>query len=297
MKLFRLGITGLVFLSPACCDLLPRAIWSRVTDDVWDNAVCKGGNLLTAMKSSDKAAAELISKSPGLKTAASPFQDIAKDLEEWGWRTNDDLGVELTDLRIPEFIEGAKLNVNNVKYATIEHTVDYKKDGHDYKATQGFARFITESSGVIFALWLESPYKAARKAWKKEPAIDELPRLQMSSDLLWAAYEPYSGSRLRHVMSCDINNEETRAIMFRALGNKAPTTWPGTSFDINSDEGLALLGSPNGYGFAYLLIQRKAELGNRCITRATVFRPPVIRAREPDPMLLFDVRECQVEFE
>lgn len=39
--------------------------------------------------------------------------------------------------------------------------------------------------------------------------------------------------------------------------------WPGLSFGMDSDEGKALLGTPNGIGTARLLIDRAAQLGRR----------------------------------
>ncbi|KAF2878591.1 hypothetical protein BDV95DRAFT_589502 [Massariosphaeria phaeospora] len=293
MKLFRLGITTLVFFGPVCCHrlaVLPRAFDTPATDEEWSNAICKGVNFLTAMKSSNKAAAEALF--PGLQTAASQFQNIAEDVLDWGWgktssaRKNVDYPYE-----IDEYREAAKQDDDDMTYVTYRHEKDYKKDGRDYKGTGAIAEIEVGSSGVLFAANLESPLEAARSTWARQPASGELPLLQRSSDLLWAAYEPEKKTGLRQCLSCRITNTPTQNIILRALGKKAGK-WPGASFDIGSDEGLALLGSPNAAGPAYLLIQRKKELGNRCITKVTVFKED----NNPHPWLLFDIAECKVEY-
>lgn len=48
--------------------------------------------------------------------------------------------------------------------------------------------------------------------------------------------------------------------------------WPGTTFStVESDEGLALLGSPNAIAYSWFLISHKKELGNKMITKVRVF--------------------------
>ncbi|KAF2878035.1 hypothetical protein BDV95DRAFT_613669 [Massariosphaeria phaeospora] len=295
MKLFKIGITALVFLGPACStpvNELPPLVNRPATDEVWENALCKGNNYLMAMKSSDKAAAELLF--PGLKTAASPFQNIKKDVEDWGWLSGDKTDGDIPGLGIPEYIKAAQLLVDEIDYVTYDHDEDeYTMNGRKYKGTGAYAHIAVEWSGVIFALWRLHPFEAAEVGWGRQPAIDELPLLRRSSDLLWAAYALYSDDTdLRQCVASRITNQETRDIIYRALGNKGATKWPGASFDIESNEGLALLGSPNAAAFAYLLIQRKRELGNRCVTKVTAF----LSGETANPMLLFDIAECEVLF-
>jgi hypothetical protein len=47
--------------------------------------------------------------------------------------------------------------------------------------------------------------------------------------------------------------------------------WPGTTFDMECEEGRAILGTPNGAGTAWLLIQHKKQLGDRRIEKVTIF--------------------------
>jgi len=52
-----------------------------------------------------------------------------------------------------------------------------------------------------------------------------------------------------------------------------PPLWPGRKeYSMNTNEGKAILGSPNGRGVALLLIQHKAQLGERTtIEKVAVF--------------------------
>lgn len=47
--------------------------------------------------------------------------------------------------------------------------------------------------------------------------------------------------------------------------------WPSLVLDTETNAGRAILGTPNGAATAYLLIQRKAKLGNKRIGKIAVF--------------------------
>lgn len=65
--------------------------------------------------------------------------------------------------------------------------------------------------------------------------------------------------------------------------------FPGLDFGMDSDEGRALLGTPNGIGAARLLIDRASELGRRDV-RIYIFEP-----EEEYPCMLVDMRPAQVQ--
>jgi hypothetical protein len=71
------------------------------------------------------------------------------------------------------------------------------------------------------------------------------------------------------------------------LGRSGYDAWPGVTFDIESEEGKAILGTPNGAGTAWLLIQRKRELGRRRIEKVTVFHAGMKEDMFGWPSLLF----------
>lgn len=86
---------------------------------------------------------------------------------------------------------------------------------------------------------------------------------------------------LTYVFRFNVVIQETRVNAATAIGvsiadiGTSLTYWPGRKFSVNTAQGQALLGSPNGGGVAWLLAQHKAALGNRAVTDVTVFRTQV----------------------
>jgi hypothetical protein len=48
--------------------------------------------------------------------------------------------------------------------------------------------------------------------------------------------------------------------------------WPGTTFTLDTDEGLALLGTPNALGVGWLLAQHEEAFGEKRVTSITVWQ-------------------------
>lgn len=48
--------------------------------------------------------------------------------------------------------------------------------------------------------------------------------------------------------------------------------WPGKTFDMVSEAGKVLLGSPNGRGVAWFLLQHKRAFGFKTVERVVVFK-------------------------
>ncbi|PTU21961.1 hypothetical protein P175DRAFT_0436220, partial [Aspergillus ochraceoroseus IBT 24754] len=78
-------------------------------------------------------------------------------------------------------------------------------------------------------------------------------------------------SKLKYLVRTHIVNPDTLNILKIVCGGPCPA-WPGKSFDINqkkrggvllNQNGLALLGTPNGGGGAWLLINHKGSLGKK----------------------------------
>jgi hypothetical protein len=75
-----------------------------------------------------------------------------------------------------------------------------------------------------------------------------------------------------------IINKETNQHITRALGTLNPPkedveVWPGHDFDMKTDAGKALLGSPVGRWAGYFLMQHKRQLGgSKWISKVKVFK-------------------------
>ncbi|KAJ5810577.1 uncharacterized protein N7503_002795 [Penicillium pulvis] len=103
------------------------------------------------------------------------------------------------------------------------------------------------------------------------------PPLSNWSDVVyinWATLAKSTGNsvgNLKYLIRTHIVNPDTLNILKTVCGGPCPA-WPGMSFDINqkkkggvlvNQNGLALLGTPNGGGAAWLLINHKQQLGVR----------------------------------
>jgi hypothetical protein len=107
------------------------------------------------------------------------------------------------------------------------------------------------------------------------------PDLYKLSDVYFLEWQKQAGSsrRIKHLkyfLRFHIVNTDTKRIISQATGNNVKV-WPGDMFGIETDEGKALLATPNGIGVAYFLINHKPELGVKTVERVQVWR------QEDDP--------------
>ena len=83
-------------------------------------------------------------------------------------------------------------------------------------------------------------------------------------------------SNLNKILHSEISNQDTRNIVENVcdrLGDEKPDPCPpedGLSYGINSDEGKALLGTPNGLGAGWLLAQHRSEFPGKMITSVRI---------------------------
>ncbi|KAL8707078.1 MAG: hypothetical protein Q9225_007835 [Loekoesia sp. 1 TL-2023] len=101
-----------------------------------------------------------------------------------------------------------------------------------------------------------------------------IPPLNRWSDVAWLLWtltpgnkdNPSQISKLRYVIRDNVGNEITREIIERIEGVEPDTLdlpWPGHTYDMRTDGGKALLGTPNGIGVAYLIKDHSDVLGRR----------------------------------
>ncbi|PYI34204.1 hypothetical protein BP00DRAFT_466920 [Aspergillus indologenus CBS 114.80] len=102
---------------------------------------------------------------------------------------------------------------------------------------------------------------------------EKYPSLSRWSDIVFLNYQKLAQkggaiNGLQYVVRTHVVNEDTKAIIDKVCGGPPPV-WPGTTFKISSKqtksgeyinrEGLALLGTPNGGGIGWLLINHKQQ--------------------------------------
>lgn len=150
-----------------------------------------------------------------------------------------------------------------------------------------FKQIINPLQGFIIASNNLSPAKA-------EPPLEKIPELCYWSDIVYLQYiyaanlQRTFPAPLRYVFRSSIANHDTKDIIYGICNanGKRLMQWPGTTYSIYSKEGQALLGTPNGHGVAFLLIQHKRQLGHKVVDSVTVFIEGVTT-----PSLLFYIRD------
>ena len=137
---------------------------------------------------------------------------------------------------------------------------------------------------------MKSPINILKRLWSVNPGLHQgavtipsnqdlrdryIPPLARWSDFIWTAYtitstqfEPsVDFKKLQYFVHDDITNEDTKttmAFIMQESGIKPnDCRFPGLVFDITTQEGLALLGTPNGMGAGWLLVDRARDLGKR----------------------------------
>ncbi|KAF2114300.1 hypothetical protein BDV96DRAFT_494493 [Lophiotrema nucula] len=284
-----------------------RRFWpDDVADEkLWCDAKGKGALLVTGMKGTDKDAGQLLNLGDSAK---SPWTGDMKDAtKEWQWYEVDydgGCGFErfwkmATSLNVlglsTKCQEDGGDNINwAIQHGDPNAKNDdgskkppgqqyYKVDNKEYRV-----RITIPSAGVIstdqllFAQYLTNPLTGASQSWgRRVENIDhnDLPKLRQFSSLLWAFWDRGNPNikNLRYFWVNKITNDETNKIIARVLegeGGEQPKElrdWPGEVYDTSTEKGQALLGSPIGAGYGFFLMQHKAELGNKYISKVRIF--------------------------
>ena len=77
---------------------------------------------------------------------------------------------------------------------------------------------------------------------------------------------------LKYIIHHRVTNLPSMAVAKKILGRMSNLkAWQGTPVDVDSDDGHALLGSPNGRSVAYLLVDRKDTFEGKTIEQMNVF--------------------------
>ncbi|KAL8681438.1 MAG: hypothetical protein Q9186_002443 [Xanthomendoza sp. 1 TL-2023] len=135
------------------------------------------------------------------------------------------------------------------------------------------------SSSAILILDMRSPSSQVQRYYADRgeqvpsgKAINDrlVPPLHRWSDATWTLWKEKGGAgNLRYIAHDLVANEDTESVMDSIIeeANKKPADlpFPGLVFNMDTEPGRALLGTPNGIGAARLLIDRASTLGKRDI--------------------------------
>ncbi|KAF1841088.1 uncharacterized protein K460DRAFT_410480 [Cucurbitaria berberidis CBS 394.84] len=301
----------------------PQKAWPEdevptpANEQLWCKSVAKGTTLLDAMSYSDADAGRVFS--PPRPSARSLWS--LEHLKPWGWNIYPNKGPDWCNWEsdgywgFANFIrskgisdkcvaDGGLWDVSIVMHAEMS---DIEPDDQKYKGPDGRERRITAAEynigingkqGGVIAF---KRYGPAQRAKILEPPVpeDQFPPLKSSSDIIWALWEKHvlpnaelkDKGNINFFMSLSIENKDTNQILKRALNQaNSDLTRAGRTFDMSTEEGRAILGSPNAIAFAYFLIQHKAELGNKIIDAVHAME---CETSHQSPCLFFTVKRYE----
>ncbi|KAF2002601.1 hypothetical protein P154DRAFT_593602 [Amniculicola lignicola CBS 123094] len=280
--------------------------WPPLDDTRWNQLKCKGEMFQHLMTLSDEKCGKALD--PPRDSCVSQWSG-EDSLKAWGWDYFDAPGVN-GDLSNTEYwglrpaLRALGLSYKAMKrhqeggnfifwwhthydlWAKNEKGEKIGKNHQTYVGTDGKTRRVTggeylhgwnPTDGVITAMNLLSPAKAAERMKPPVPQSD-WPALARQSDLMYLGWEDLTDDQdrdnIKHFFVLSIENELTGMAIVRAVrGRKKEfvTDWPGDLFDKDTDEAMALLGSPLGRAFAHFLFQHKPTLGHLRVKDVRVF--------------------------
>lgn len=251
----------------------------------YEQAVVKGRKLLKMMQADD-AAAGLIFAHPRC-TALSDVTST-RDAVESGYALRSRSEFDETLDPYADFLAtlGSHDSGDNLELLWW-HKFDSQQNCKRCPPTGAvFDNVVNDRAGIIIALDNVTPsHKLAKKFVDREVCPFQKPPLSKLRHWSDAAYLQWqscaSTTDLRYVLRANIHNTDTLAAMGQILGEKANNAimyslsqcpdriprmrarWPGVVFDMTEEKAQALLGTPNGSGVGWLLVQRKQELGHK----------------------------------
>ncbi|KAK3715708.1 hypothetical protein LTR37_006933 [Vermiconidia calcicola] len=169
-----------------------------------------------------------------------------------------------------------------------DHIRDYteatytNKEGEEESYERTFAYYENNfypDQGIIVATDNFGPVQRLKAVGKTLEG--EIVPLRQWSDIVFLEWQHQTTAGqqrrgIKFVVHSNIINTRTKNVIFKALEDDGdspipPAFPPGKEYPMDSKQGKAILGTPNGNGVAWFLIQHKAELGHKTIESVVVF--------------------------
>ncbi|KAF2238239.1 hypothetical protein EV356DRAFT_552302 [Viridothelium virens] len=174
-----------------------------------------------------------------------------------------------------------------------------------------FENAFNPKDGVLLCHRNDKPKRTAYDGAGREVHL-HIPQPLYWSDLIFPQWEHFAeqagcdARNLRYVFRSRITNDLTKKIIRRAIrakintssstqasGDLSTRTWPGHTFRTDSDEGRALLATPNARGIALGMIDRPEKYHGRVIEEIQVFLDdpprPYTSSTVPDTCMLIRI--------
>jgi hypothetical protein len=279
-----------------------------------DEAHYKGCALHALMLADNKTAGQQFC--PKRQSAESEYQSVA-DLQRFGYAEEPTLrsSQALTEIKVGLVLESMGLDpcflpkVSHKDFADVNEDCPHKDStgkniaiGHTLilehpispsepvrPILSYFLQVINPVDGILVAQDNLSPLEAYRSENFEE---FDLPDLRFWSDVAFLQWKSQASedSELKYVLRYNVTNYTTNFVVEAINEANCCKTlpWPGVDYDVASEEGKALLGTPNGSSTAYMLIQHKQQLDHKTVDKITVFE------HQRELMLLFHIVDVEV---
>lgn len=199
----------------------------------------------------------------------SQWTDISV-LTKYGWVERDPEPFDLShtsEQDIANVFEDSALRISTGLQENLQiscfHNEDSKIDGKEYPKTNAkYKNIMNFGSGVIIACSVYGPDAEGKEQDPPVQGADVIPLKQWSdlTFLTWAQHAGANIKNLRYILQWDIVNDQTRDVLFDMVekrGLKFMNDWPGIKIPMSDPGEMAVLGTPNGNGAAWLLANHK----------------------------------------
>ncbi|OQO14140.1 hypothetical protein B0A48_01016 [Cryoendolithus antarcticus] len=252
---------------------------SPIQDSELKALASKGCNLLYMMAASKENALTRMQRNPksqSLLSSESTWTN-AVTLKDNGWRETNDKMENWAYAGINEVLKDLKVDPTD---STNNRNIQLVQDqpSKDFAISKGtYNQYINVNKGLVVPYYIYSPQHEAAKNSVKGKIVP----LSRYSDVLFLEWKKLCGrSRasacpFQYFLFLNIENQPTWGTIMKVLKNKGVNTlqpWPGTTVDMDSDEGRALLATQIGNPLAWYLIQHKDDLGLQTVTKVNIFR-------------------------
>ncbi|KAF3046021.1 hypothetical protein E8E12_010379 [Didymella heteroderae] len=250
----------------------------------WQKCVCRSQTLTKACMSSKDNAVQF-----GTPLDTKFDGTLEADLARWGYiernKEANEKHCDLFEMTLEGVLEGLELGGHNECF-WFQHNRGEKEplpgvsdwvpvDQQTYQNTYAKAIMAANADdGVIYFIYRKSAVSGAAEAWGvKVPPVDQLPELRQMSDMAWGMWRRVHPSEagfsnIKYSVVAQVVNKETLGLIADVHKSEESQAgqarvdqvheWPGVIWDIESPEGVAMLGSPNGLAIGYFLSQHKA---------------------------------------
>jgi len=225
-----------------------------------------------------------------------PYRFTHSDLVRYGWDIELTLNYELLEslykLRDTQSIMELCLDPHRTR-VDAHHSRQYttlgpQGSGPHHATGADFSSMMGPTCGVIVTAHSKSPIHNLKRQGS-EAADLRAPELQHWSDITFLTYQDLcknirpetSVEGLKHIFRFNILNDITVPIIkaivqrqgtFASFLKFETSTWSQRlSFDASTEEGRALLATPNGAGVAWMLVRYREQLGWKRVKRVSIF--------------------------